>query len=107
MSRQEILDDPIAAFPQLGQFLAAYFHQDWEPAREGWMPVVNEFITESPHSVVVATADEVRDLLAAGLTDGELGELLSELGASVRPEGFDMTPSAWLDAVLERLRSPR
>lgn len=107
MSRQEILDDPIAAFPQLSQFLAAYFHQDWEMAREGWTPVVDEFITESPHSVVVATADDLRDVLAAQLTDAELGELLSELGTSVRPAGFDMTPAAWLEAVLERLRSTR
>lgn len=107
MSRQEILGDPIAAFPQLSQFLAAYFHQDWAVARVGWIPVVDEFITESPHSVVVATADELRDLLAAQLTDGELGEVLSELGASVRPAGLDLTPAAWLEAVLERLRSTR
>jgi hypothetical protein len=107
MSRQEILDDPAAACPNLGQFLGAYFHQDWAEDRERWETVVDKFITESPHSVVVETAGELGDVLAAKLTDADLTGVLAELGANVVPAAFDMTSSAWATAVLKRLRTTR
>lgn len=107
MSRQEIVDAPAAACPQLSQFLAAYFHQDWALDTDRWEAVVDEFATESPHSAVVATADELRDVLAAHLNDVELAALVSTLGGSVSAEAFGMTPTSWLDAVLMRLRSAR
>jgi hypothetical protein len=107
MSRQDILDDPVATCPQLHQFLAGYFHQDWALDRAGWEPVVDEFVTESPHSVVVETADELRDVLAARLTDAELPAVLDSLGASVAPAAFATAATAWLEAVLQRLVSAR
>ena len=48
MSRQDILDDPVIAYPQLEQFLGAYFHQDWGLDRDGWEPVVDDFVAKSP-----------------------------------------------------------
>ncbi len=107
MSRQDILDDAARACPQLHQFLGAYFHQDWVVDRQGWPPVVDEFVAESPHSVVVATSDELTGLLAAQLTDAELASVLDRLGASVSPAAVGMTATAWLEAVLQRLRSGR
>lgn len=107
MSRQDILDDPAGTCPQLHQFLGGYFHQDWALDRDSWEPVVDEFITESPHSVVVATVDELREVLAAHLTDAELTVVLDRLGASVAPAGFELTPTAWLEAMVRRLQSAR
>jgi CdiI immunity protein len=107
MSRQHILDDPASTCPQLQQFLAGYFHQDWALDRDRWEPVVDEFVSESPHSVVVETADELSEVLNAHLTDPELTAVLDSLGASVSPGGFALTPTAWMEAVLHRLLSVR
>ncbi len=107
MSRQDILDDPVIAYPQLEQFLGAYFHQDWGQDRDGWEAVVDEFVAESPGSVVTATAEEVSDLLGAGFSDAELASVLDGLGGEVVPTAFGLTPSAWLAAVLERLLQNR
>jgi CdiI immunity protein len=107
MSRQEILDDPAGTCPQLHQFLGGYFHQDWALDRDSWQPVVEEFVTESPHSLVVETAAELSDVLAANISDAELTTLLDRLGASVAPAGFGMTVTAWLEALLLRLQSVR
>lgn len=105
MSRQEILDDPAAACPQLAQFLGAYFHQDWAPDHPEWEPVVDDFVAESPGSAVADTAEELRELLAAGFTDDELDAVLGGLGCSVVPSALGVTTSAWLTAVLQRLGS--
>ncbi len=103
MSRQDSLDDPVTAYPQLEQLFGAYFHQEWGQDGDGWEAVVDEFVAASPGSVVTGTAAELRDLLAAGFSDAELTNVLDGLGASVVPTAFGLTPSSWLDAVLERL----
>ena len=103
MSRQDILDDPAVACPRLHQFLGAYFHQDWTLEGHDWETVVDDFIVESPRAVVTATAEELRDLVAAGFSDAELGAVLEGLGASVLPSALGMTPSLWLAALLQRL----
>ncbi len=103
MSRQDILDDPVIAYPQLEQFLGAYFHQDWALDRDGWEAVIDDFVAESPASVVQDTAEQLRDLLGAGFSEAELQAVLANLGASVTPQAFGVIPSGWLGAVLERL----
>ncbi len=107
MSRQDIINDPVRAYPQLEQFLGAYFHQDWGKERDGWEAVVDDFVADSPGSVVTSAAEEGRDLLTAGFSDAELADVLDGLGGSVVPTAFGLTPSAWLAAVLERLIQSR
>jgi uncharacterized protein (DUF2267 family) len=107
MSRQDILDDPVNTCPQLHQFLAGYFHQDWADRSDRWEPVIEEFVTESPHSVVVETADELAAVLAANLADDELDSLLDRLGANVSPPVVETTLNSWLEAVLQGLRFGR
>jgi hypothetical protein len=104
LSRQQVLRDPAAACPELVQFLAAYFHQDWPVDGGAWESVVDAFVTESPHGMVVAAADELSCLLALRLRDGQLDTVLERLGASVRPAAFGLTTGAWLEAVRKRLR---
>jgi hypothetical protein len=105
MSLHDILDDPAGTHPQLHQFLGAYFHQDWAVDRRDWEAVVDDFVADSPGSVVAATADELRHLLAAGFSDAELGAVLDGLGASLLPSAFGVSTSAWLATVLQRLDS--
>jgi hypothetical protein len=105
MSRQEILDDPAAACPQLRQFLGGYFHQDWVVDRQRWEEVVDDFIAESPRRAVMECAAELRDLLAADFNDGELATVLERLGCSVDPSAFRQRAGEWLHQVLERLNS--
>jgi len=103
MSRQEILDDPAAACPQLRQFLGGYFHQDWVVDHGRWEEVVDEFIADSPRHAVLECASELRDLLAAKFDDGELATVLERLGCSLDPAALHLRTGEWLRKVLERL----
>ena len=107
MSRQDLVDQPADACPHLHQLLAGYFHQDWPLDRDRWEDVVDEFVRESPHSVVVATADELADVLDTSLTEPEFAVVLERLGASVVPDASGLTSAGWLQALLQRLRSSR
>ncbi len=103
MTGQEILDDPGAAYPQLRQFLGAYFHQDWAVDCQGWEEVVDDFLADSPRSAVIATAEEMRGLLATGVADADLDTVLNRLDSNVTPSALDMGAAEWLAAVLRRL----
>jgi hypothetical protein len=103
MSRQHLLDEPETALPEIAQLLAGYFHQDWVLESQSWEDVIDAFVAESPPSAVVGCAADVRDLLAAGLSDAELAGVLRHLGAAIDPAAYGLTPSAWLGAVLSRL----
>ncbi len=103
MSRQQILDDPASACPQLRQFLGGYFHQDWVVDQESWEGVVDDFIAESAPPVVTDCAEELRQLIAGGLSDAELATVLRRLDSSVAPSSLQMSATEWLSAVLQRL----
>jgi CdiI immunity protein len=107
MSRQEILDAPASAFPQLRQFLGGYFHQDWVVEHATWEEVVDDFIADSPRHAVLECASELRDLLAAEFSDGELAIVLERLGCSVDASALDLRTGEWLRLVLERLTAHR
>lgn len=107
MSRQEILDAPASAFPQLRQFLGGYFHQDWVIEHGTWEEVVGDFIVESPRHAVLESAAELRDLLAAELTDSELATVLERLGCSVDPSALHLSTGEWLREVLEEVSRQR
>jgi CdiI immunity protein len=107
MSRREILDEPVSALPQAAQFLAGYFHQDWVVDHDEWEEVVDDFIAESPRSVVADCAAELRSLLDAGLSDDQLARLLEALGGSVDSSAYGISVGKWLEAVLARLDAAR
>jgi hypothetical protein len=103
MSRQTMLDDPGASYPQLRQFLGGYFHQDWPLESARWQDVADEFIAESTQSAVAQTADELRSLLAEGFSDQETDAILDGLGCSVNPAAFHLGARAWLEALQSRI----
>jgi hypothetical protein len=104
MSRQGILDDPASSFPQLHQFLGGYFHEDWHLGRDRWEAVVDDFVAESPQSLVTDSAGELGALLDEQLNDVELAAVLEGLGCSVDPSAFNLGAAEWLSAVGRRLR---
>jgi hypothetical protein len=103
MTRQPLLDDPAGALPDLGQLLAAYFHEDWPLGGRGWEGVLSDYLAESSPAAVVRTGSQLDTLLAAGLGDTELESVLERLGGSVDPGGLGQRPGEWLLAVRARL----
>jgi hypothetical protein len=103
MSRQEMLDDPGARYPQLRQFLGGYFHQDWPLDSGRWEDVADDFVAESTRSSVAQTADELRSLLAQRFSDEETEAVLEGLGCNVDPAAFHLGARAWLEAVQGRI----
>jgi hypothetical protein len=103
MSRQEMLDDPGASYPQLRQFLGGYFHQDWPLDSARWEDVAADFVAESTRSSVEQVSDELRSLLAEGLSDAELESVLEGLGCNVNPAAFQLGVGAWLAALQARI----
>lgn len=103
MPRQDILDDPGSACPQLRQFLGGYFHEDWVAERQRWEEIVDDFVAESPRTTVMECTEELGELVDVDLTDGELAAVLEGLGCSVDPSAFGMQRNQWLAAVRRRL----
>ena len=103
MSRQEMLDDPGASYPQLRQFLGGYFHQDWPLDSVRWEDVADDFVAESTRSSVAQTADELRWLLAQPLSGEDTEAVLEGLGCNVNPAAFDFGARAWLEALEARI----
>ncbi len=78
----------------------------WTATR--WEAVVDEFVTESPHSVVVETADELARRARPPTSPTRSSASCSSASAPAwSPPPAVSPPSAWLEAVLERLRSAR
>jgi hypothetical protein len=72
-------------FHALGQFLAAYFNQDWRHIKtpDGWTPenpdpdaVVRSFIEREPSSSVRKAPEEIAELLSLGFSESEPGTML-------------------------------
>lgn len=103
MSRQEMLDDPGASYPELRQFLGGYFHQDWPLDSGRWEDVADDFVAESTRSSVAQTADELRSLLDQQFSDAETEAVLERLGCSVNTAAFQLGARAWLEALEGRI----
>jgi hypothetical protein len=96
-------------YPELGQFLGGYFHQDWsyEQRRIGgsFADVVRSFLTTNPATTVMQTIRELTEFLGLELSEEELRDtLLHEFGSYVRAPGLGLTYRQWLEAVLAILQ---
>ena len=68
-------------YPELQQFLAGYFNQDWVDDHESANDVIDFFIAESSDETISAVQLELENLIASKKTDRELQDfLLSEIG---------------------------
>ena len=93
-------------FHALGQFLGAYFHQDWMhiKVRPDWTlenadadSVVRWFIASEPASSVRKAAEEIEELLSLGMDESQLEQAIFEdLGSYYLPTADGMSYNEWL-----------
>lgn len=86
-------------YPALENFLAAYFHQDWQAEHATPDAVVAYFRgSESPQQVA-ATGEELAVLLASDEDDAALGRTARALGCEYDPTRDGGTWRGWLQGV--------
>lgn len=91
----------------LGNLLTVYFGQDWvDDYGEPWTNVTAAFGADAGPERVRATVSELGELLADGLTEGDLEWLLHEgIHSAVAWDRFGYPSwTAWLEAVRDELR---
>jgi hypothetical protein len=91
-------------YPELGQFLGGYFHQDWSHEQRlvggSFEDVVRSFLRMNPVDVVRQTTRELAEFLSLDLSEKELRDILIyEFGSHLRAAGLGLTYRQWLEAV--------
>ena len=90
--------------PQLFEFFAAYFHEDWTLDDQGPDDVIARFKSDSSPAVVAECRAEIVNLLSLNLDETALAAVLfRELGCYYRPVADSLSGSSWLLHVRERL----
>ncbi|PLR63510.1 hypothetical protein QCBJ_10300 [Pseudomonas sp. QC2] len=93
-------------YPELQQFLAGYFNQDWVYDHEKADDVIDFFISESSEDTILEVQAELDKLMRSGKTEQELeAYLFSDIGCyyyylSEWPDGI-----TWLRHVVSTLKS--
>jgi hypothetical protein len=89
----------------LGQFLGAYFHQDWTLESADAEGVLRRFAAEESPAAVRQVCDEIGLLLSRGLGDEGLSRVIhGELGSYYDPAADGLTAGEWLRHVEAFLR---
>ncbi|MEV5013112.1 contact-dependent growth inhibition system immunity protein [Streptomyces sp. NPDC053780] len=84
-----------ARFPELNQFLGAYFHQDFFEEYTSYGDAVDDYLTGASASDRDQLVRDISDLLSLATTDRELKQATSSLGMDVSPpSGTGIRP--WL-----------
>ena len=63
-------------YPELQQFLACYFNQDWVDDHEKADDVIHYFISESSEDTLLEVQEELDKLMRSGKTEQELENYL-------------------------------
>lgn len=83
--------------------MGAYFHQDWIMDGGEVTDTVAVFMEEPPETVAAA-ADEIDQLLAQDLAEGELAQQLRAMGSAYRAGERDSDYRLWLLEVRDEIR---
>lgn len=95
------------SFPELFQFLAGYFHQDWNCEYDSEDNVVRSFISDSSKETISQVKIELQTLLIKTQNEEELKDILfNELSCYYYYPYAWSSGKAWLEHVLSML-SPR
>lgn len=87
----------------LYQFLAAYFHEDWDLEADDWEGVVDNYVNDDPVAEPLRTLAQEIDNLRATRAEADLSQfLVRTVGVCYVPD--PLTYSEWLGQVSERLR---
>jgi len=91
-------------FPELHQFLGAYFHQDWMVEHETAEQVIDAFLADSDLEDLVAIRGEISALLNLGKDEMELrGYLLRELSCYYCYWNVWESGMCWMQHIVDRL----
>lgn len=107
-----ITEDYRKKYYSLQQFLACYFHQDWQEEYDwnGMQPdtekVVQHYKVENGEDIIGKTIIELQDLLSEKLSEQELRKILMELGNNHYAPATHKTYRKWLEKILEILKEP-
>jgi hypothetical protein len=87
-------------FENAGQFLACYFHLDWNEEFKKPEDAVAQFIKDVDAQTRVDAVRELRQIIAE-FPGPQLNRVLLEIGCYYSPEGHRGIPMrAWLDQVI-------
>jgi CdiI immunity protein len=94
-------------YPELRNFLACAFHQDWEETAETYERVVDVDVAAEPAGYLDQVARECAALLTSSATDAEIAAWLTAVGAYVILENDGYTPRSFVAMIEARIRLNR
>ena len=92
-------------YPNLYEFFAGYFHQDWPEESPTTTGVVERYLGEFPKNEVDEASKELRKLLANTLAEDALASIVNQLGSYYNPQADGLTYREWLLQVCTLLES--
>ncbi|WP_077048348.1 contact-dependent growth inhibition system immunity protein [Pseudomonas sp. KK4] len=91
-------------FPELYEFLASYFHQDWSFDHDTEEEVIRSFVIDSSIETLLQVKSELQNLLATTQSEGELQNFLfRELSCYYYYPHAWSSGKAWLEHVFRML----
>jgi CdiI immunity protein len=91
-------------FPDLYQFFAGRFNQDWDLFAPDDGGVIEGFLREEPPEFVNAVRREISALIGLGLPEHVLQQAVwRDLGCSYDPTPDGVSMTQWIQSVSERL----
>lgn len=85
-------------------FVSGYLHQDWDVYGGDVPDAVAAFLRDAP-SQVAQTADQIDELIASDMPEGELERRLDEWGCAFRAGDSDDDYRRWLSQIRDQMRS--
>lgn len=100
-------------FPELYQYLAGLFHQDWKDVfdwkeqKYSFEAVVRYFKVRSSQNYRQQELRELKEFLNLGLETDDVTRIIkTEWGIAFRPAYINLTHKQWLERILEILEEP-
>lgn len=89
-------------YPALQNFLAAYFHQDWQAEHDSADAVIRDFLDNESEQVIANVRDDLARLDALALDEQALARQLHALGCEYDPTRDAGTWRGWLQTLVAR-----
>ena len=91
-------------YPNLEQFLGAYFHQDWAADGATWQDVVTQFVRGEGTARARAVLGEIEQILDGKPSEEAVRARLVDLGCHYHAAGTGDAACRWLARVGAELR---
>jgi CdiI immunity protein len=91
-------------YPDLDQFLAGRFHQDWPLDASNDLGMIELFLSEEPPEFVDSVRRQIRALIGLGLSEQELQDAVwRDFGCEYDPTIDGLSVTQWVQSVAARL----